>query len=93
MTDINYYKQGRKDKAGGPQVIEPAKCATLKEVQNIVTNLYFPNGNSTRGPLSNFNVKWTDVNLTDVNEYETFEAYYDRGKCALYTLISSLQIN
>lgn len=78
MKDINYYKQIRKDKAGGPK--ESNKNTTLKDLLQTVIDLYFPNGQSVRDPLSNFYVKLTDVNFVDVEESDTVEALYNRAK-------------
>ncbi|KAJ8317769.1 hypothetical protein KUTeg_004682 [Tegillarca granosa] len=76
-------KQVRKNSGGGTRSMEVIKTTTMQQLLEKAKQLYFTDGESCRGMLTDFNVKLSDVNFCDVKDDATVESYYDRQKMRL----------
>ncbi|KAK5646175.1 hypothetical protein RI129_004639 [Pyrocoelia pectoralis] len=75
-TEGDKYTQIRKLQGGGARQIHIDRSGTVKQVEEKARELFFPNGMSSKGPLSEFIVKLVDFQLNDLDETLTIDEYF-----------------
>lgn len=70
------YKQVRSPKGGGTRVLKLVKTVTAAFVLEKAKSLFFPEGTSKLGSLSNFTYKLCDFNLCDIADEQTIDDIY-----------------
>ncbi|CAG9773407.1 unnamed protein product [Ceutorhynchus assimilis] len=71
------YKQVRARNGGGTRRIAIDRTSRCTEVLQMAKDLFFPNGMSTKGPISNFEVELVDYKSHNFDENLSIQEMYD----------------
>jgi hypothetical protein len=82
FTDIpsNPFKQVRSSQGGGTRHLAADRNTTVEEVHEIARNLFFPDGYSRQGFLTNFNTSKRDVSGVEILGTSTIHEQYQERK-------------
>ncbi|CAH1106724.1 unnamed protein product [Psylliodes chrysocephalus] len=87
------YKQVRMNTGGGTRRILLPKMAKRDEILEKAKNLFFPNGKSSRGNLSEFKIDIQDFTGEYISQHETVDdMYLNRGVTILRFYLTSKKI-
>ncbi|XP_071832111.1 uncharacterized protein [Apostichopus japonicus] len=99
--DFNFkegeYKQVRIQNGGGTRQVRVDRNAKKDDILEIAKGLFFPNGKSPRGKLSDFTLSLTDISMQEVGKDMTIGEMYDAFKvpmlrCYISTKMKRLSI-